>query len=549
MNSKYYECVNCTGINLPANIAKYIASIYLPLAIAFAVIILFDIRLTTGPANAFILYSQVVSSIFSLDADGQVKPVANIKTYQDLLKGYRVVYGIFNLEFVENLLPPFCFSSNFNALSVLLLDYGVAVFPLLMIIVIVLCLRLKECFSGAADSCGKRLILRRYRCSCRKINEALLPAFATFILLSYTKFSLTSSYISSTQSLIDEYGKKANSLRVYFAGQMSTNDTQYKYQYFLPSIIVTIFVCVIPVLLLHYPLRVFEWLISKVTILWKFYPIDRVHVFLDTFQGCYRNNMRFFAGLYFLFRLVLNVIYTATGSWLQQYIAQQIVCVVMITLVAICRPYNKENWIFNYVDVLIFADLAIINALTLYLYTIGEDTNQIHSVSTFVFQYVLVFLPLIFMVGYVFWYLITRQNALLKSRLFCCLKHPTKPLYQSIQRQNGVTLTRSELAVDDLNTEDEDEAFFARAEATNHFHQVNANNGSGSIEVHDCAQPEMEIHREDDAGQSMLKTSDSRKTFSTGSTVSKGYGSFSSDRLSSNSSHSRGTMNNEQPKK
>ena len=425
VNTVAYDCVNCSGGG--TNVLKYLALVYLPLATFFTALIVFDIRLTTGPANAFIVYAQVVSSTFSLDADGQVplnRLAVSVKDYEFLLKSYRVIYGIFNLEFLENLLPPLCFSTSFNTLTVLLLDYGVAVFPLFMIlIVVVLCLRMKECCSSATRSIREHVVPRGWRCSCRwntrSINEALLPAFAAFLLLSYTKFSLTSSYIIGTQPLIDENGIEKEPFRVYYAGYLTSDDPGYVYPYLIPSSVVfAIFVCITPLLLLFYPLQAFEWCLSLVAFLWRWYPADKIHVFLDAFQGCYRNNMRFFAGLYFLFRLAINAIYLATNSWLQQFVAQQIACVMMVTLVAVCRPYNKENWLFNYVDVLIFADLAMVNALSLYLYTTTAQSNLTPSLSAFVFQYILVFLPLIYMLSYVAWYVVTRTW--LKEKLPCC---------------------------------------------------------------------------------------------------------------------------------
>ncbi len=94
VNSLHYECVECSNINLAVNIAKYVASIYIPLATLFTVLIVFDIRLTTGPANAFILYCQVVSSTFNLDADGQIPGSVSAKSYQSLLNAYRVTWNL-----------------------------------------------------------------------------------------------------------------------------------------------------------------------------------------------------------------------------------------------------------------------------------------------------------------------------------------------------------------------------------------------------------------------------------------------------------------------
>ena len=467
VNTLRYECVNCTDINLAANIAKYVATSYLPLAVLFSVIIIFDIRLTAGSANAFILYAQVVSSTFSLDAEGQI-PMNGLTNGtgfpQDLLDGCKLVYGIFNLEFAENLLHPFCFSTRFNTLSVLLLDYGVALFPLLMIFLVMLCLKIKECCSDHVRPCRKMGagISRRFSFikQKRSINEALLPAFATFILLSYTKFSLTSSYITSTQPLIDVSGTPVGSHRVYFAGHMPADSTEYKYVYLLPASIVFTFVCIIPILLFVYPLRALEWCLSKVPFLWKFYPTDKVLIFLDTFQGCYKNNMRFFAGLYFLFRLVINTVYIITTNWIQQYSTQQIICVVMAVLVALCQPYKKEYHIFNYIDPLMFANLAVINSLNMYLLmatTVGS------FVVIFILQFILVFIPLV----YVIICMICCVVNWLK-RWQCCRKEDSHRQLTSMLA-DGTTSINSPDTETEVDDDDEDESLFARARRANRY--------------------------------------------------------------------------------
>ena len=128
-----YDCVYCINTNIAANAIYYILSVYLPLFILFLVILLLNIKVTTGPANAFTLYCQVLSSTFDLNADRQV-PVHLIssQTYP-FLQTYRFIYGIFNLDFLESLLPPLCLRTHLNALNVLQLDYLVVFFPLLMI--------------------------------------------------------------------------------------------------------------------------------------------------------------------------------------------------------------------------------------------------------------------------------------------------------------------------------------------------------------------------------------------------------------------------------
>ncbi len=430
VNSDTFKCVQYNDTNVAVHALFYILSVYAPLFILFTVIIVFNIRLTTGPAIAFILYSQVISSTFYPNADGHIPLNTLVNHSRRLTNAYRRSYGIFNLEFVENLVKPFCLGGNLNTLDVLQLNYIVALFPLLMIILVLGYIRVKAFILAKCWRSRGRLAVRTqqvtYLARKWKLGESLLHAFAAFILLSYTKFSLTSSYIVIFQHLLDEHNKKvAGPPRVFFAGQYATNDPEYKSRYLFPAIIVyATFVAIPPLLLLHYPLRLFESCINRVRCIRRLYPADKVHILLDTFQGCYRNNMRFFAGLYFIFRLIMHVSYIMTAGMLVQFTVQQVVCTSFAILVALCRPYTRD--FLNYVDSLIFANLAIINSLSLFLCMYAQmNQGQRLPLAPFIIQYILIFLPWVYMIGFVIWYLMSPRHAQIKTLIGKCLRSNT----------------------------------------------------------------------------------------------------------------------------
>ena len=220
----------------------------------------------------------------------------------------------------------------------------------------------------------------------RHLGESLLPAFAAFILLSYTKLVFISSHIA-TKVYIKKDNEDIVEERVFYAGHLHYYDVQYIPYLITLMLVYATFVAIPPLVLLDHPLRMFEWCLSKVNCLWHLYPVDKVHFFQDTFQGCFRNNCRFTAGLYFLFRLLTSVTFALSQTWLQQYIVQQIACMVIVVILALFRPYNKENNIFNYIDILVFANLALINAISLYPYEYAMNNPRTSTlpVSALVF--------------------------------------------------------------------------------------------------------------------------------------------------------------------
>ena len=478
VNSPTYDCILCN--HTKSHIAKYVASIYIPLFFMFTILILFDIRLTMGPANAFILYCQVVASTFDLDADGQIPLNLITKRSNQLLQAYRFPYGIFNLEFIENFLPPLCLGTRFNNLSVFLLDYAVALAPILMIVIIILCVKLKEwiterckCFNTRSHTISRAASQRAIQLQ-RNISEAMLPAFAAFILLSYTKFSITSSYLIHYQPLIYQNGSY-DSYRAYYAGQFAITDTEYVLKYMLPAIIIfATFVLIPPLLLLDYPLRGFERVLGKVDCLWRFYPVDKIHVFLDTFQGCYKNKMRFFAGLYFLFRLAVNASYAFTNTWLEQYVIQQLACAIMIMLLAICQPYNDENKVFNHVDTFIFTNLAALNSLSFYMYSFSQNNAHVHPpTSAFVVQYILVFLPLFYMLGYIIKTVLLPR---IVTKCAACLRYNGYQPLVSVARNFGTLAATGSRR--ELGTSTEIEHMLERAKLDNTYQPSNPSHGA-----------------------------------------------------------------------
>ena len=84
------------------------------------------------------------------------------------------------------------------------------------------------------------------------VMRIAIAELLAFHLLSYTKFSLTSSYILEKQNLIAEDGSYTDT-RVYYAGQLDVHDSTYITYYNIPSVVVFALVCIIPIMLLVYP--------------------------------------------------------------------------------------------------------------------------------------------------------------------------------------------------------------------------------------------------------------------------------------------------------
>ncbi len=94
---------------------------------------LFNVKATSGQANSFVFFAQILTSVFKIDGDGVI-PLANITNHAEALKSvYVILYDIWNQNFFQLLLPSFCLSSSITILQILSTGYLTALFPLLLV--------------------------------------------------------------------------------------------------------------------------------------------------------------------------------------------------------------------------------------------------------------------------------------------------------------------------------------------------------------------------------------------------------------------------------
>lgn len=399
VNSYSYKCVPCSNIAL--NVLAYISLTYLPYLVLFLCIVYFDIRVMSGPAVGFILYSQLISAgLFDLSTQS-VEYSENVLS--NLTKAYRIVYGVLNLDSLSQLIDPFCVNENFTALDVISLDFAIALFPLFLIIIIRLFMRLKSIKCRRRQR-GIRNMTSVAATQSVDSNKSLLHPFVAFIYLSYAKFSITSAKLMSTTQLMNQDGVGIYPQVLYYAGQYRFDDLNYIFPYGIMAISVYIFCVTLPPLVLLGPIQLIDWITDKPRFAWlkRHWPTIRIHIFLDAFQGCYKPKRQYFAGIYFLFRLIMFTLYAFTFNSITFLLWQQFFLTIIIVLVAFLQPYKAK--ILNYVDTLILVNLATINCIEMYLGTVRAGKHHKLPVVMFATAYVLIWLPLICMLVYVMWW-------------------------------------------------------------------------------------------------------------------------------------------------
>lgn len=194
--------------------------------------------------------------------------------------------------------------------------------------------------------------------------------------------------------------------RVLYDGEMETFSPEHL-PYAIPALFCLLTLGMIPpVLLLAHPL---SYQIAGVCeISDETHPklchlcsrVDRLKPILDSFQGCFKDNFRFFAGLYFTYRWIGLLAYATSPNLSVFYTVLQMLLTLILLTHAVAQPY--ENKWHNLLDALLLTNLALINLFSgfNYYYTrIMPQEVQYQQVVdvTLSLQLALIYLPIVSM--------------------------------------------------------------------------------------------------------------------------------------------------------
>ncbi len=419
----HHKCVHCKG-NSPKYGWTYVAFELILITGFFLIVMTFNISATSGAMNAFVFFAQVMAGSFSINASGDI-PLETITHRSDsLVEIYASLYGIWRLDFI---FPNLCLSPHLTAQNAYLLLYFKAIYPVFLILVFLAVVWLHDHGVQPFYSCGKWVSrqLRRLR-KPWTVQKTVIHALATFLVLSFTKFTELSFFILAPARLIHHDGSIVTWVPRYY-GELKYLSAVHIPYFLVATLFLILFVILPTLLLLLLPART-KWgklFFNKAFKILHINPDGRLHIFLQTFQGSFKDgsgskgeiNCQIFAGIYLLLRFVIFMLASLLPS--RDYlIYQQFVCSIAILLFAIFRPYRENR--YNILDISAFTLLGTINLLTIFNSLLVAVDVELSPVL-FTVQYVLVFVPLIIMIIW-FSYTIIKH---------CCGKHIKLKSFQS----------------------------------------------------------------------------------------------------------------------
>ena len=375
----------------------YILSELVPVTLVFIVVLVFNISFTSGRVSGLILFSQLLG-MFDIDASGIIKfTTAEKHTIDKWAQGYKILYGVFNLEFFNSEALSFCIITNASALDIIAFKYVTILYTLVLIASVI----------WIMNKCGGRCC-GKY-CQITTVKSSVIHGISSFLVICYTQCVRISMNLLNPVHFNVEVGNEYSPpARVWYNAEVKYFRKEHL-QYALPALFCLLTIGILPpALLLSYPL------LNKLIAFFGFedfklmssishkLSISNLKPLLDSFQSCFKDNMRFFAGLYFLYRMVILFIYAITTSYSAYYTAVSGALLIILVLHAVCQPY--VNRAHNIIDALLLADLILISSFSFYNYHRNHYMRGIkHFTTTIaaVLQLILIYLPLIVLGVYI----------------------------------------------------------------------------------------------------------------------------------------------------
>ena len=368
----------------------YLVSEILPLTLMFILVLIFNVSFVSGELNGFIFFVQVFD-LFSITGNGFIWFP---RTAFRALITIRAIYRFLNFDFFSANQLAFCLWKGATSLDMIVFKFVTVIYALLLIVVTI----------WLMNKCN---IYQRLSClRVSTVKNSVIHGLSTFLVMVYTQCAKVSF------KLLDFTEIHAKGYRYVYTVASYQGNLKYfgcgHFPYTIPAILSLVFVVVSPVIILTlYPscFKIISFFnlekVSCVSWLMQRVPHTLIKPFADSFQSCFKDNMRFFAGLYFAYRVIILIGWFAPSHFNQSYILLELMLITILVIHSLAQPYNSRK--HNALDTLLFFDLALINGITLYNYHYTKyNEHRKYGIDVLIhIQLALAYVPLVCFIVYI----------------------------------------------------------------------------------------------------------------------------------------------------
>ena len=414
--SYYKECKEC--MPQPLGWLLFFIRLTVPLTLICVIVIVFRISFASPVLYSFVLIAQLLNTVLCRNNPFEISGYTYSYSFYKFSADF---VGLFNLDFFMFLIPSFCISEHMSTLTVIAMEYLAALYPILFTLAVYLFISLHDRGCKIIVICWRPF----HKCLARfrrrwELKGSVVNAFASFFLLSYSRFCSISLSLLKPVPLHDKYGNVTYTL--YYAADFNVGT--YIPLAILSSIITVTMVLLPAVFLLFYQNRFFQRCLFSCKI-----KCVLIHELANITQGYFKNgttpgtrDCRWFAGVY----LLLRIIFIAFGAQKYHFIVYQMIFIITPAIILSLRPYKKDR--YNYFDAFLLVLFAMGSAWYIY--------HEAFRNSPWFFVYIIVtFILVLYIVMFLSW---MKSSLTSRCDYSCC--HRRRATHQTGSSTDNETL-------------------------------------------------------------------------------------------------------------
>ena len=365
------ECSKCWGHGY--GWVLYFFLELFPITVMYLLVVIFHIRATSSPLSALVFMSQIIVYTIRLNVPLHMEIENKVTGFPYVaLKVLLVLCGMWSLDFFRAVIPPFCVSSSLTSGYLLALEYLVAFYPIFLIFITYLCIKLHD--NNFRPVVWLWRPLHRHFVHLRRSwdsTASIINAFTTFLLLSFSKilfttFTLLYTFHIRYRSQYKHYSSREQCILIYDPTVRCYTQEHSKFATMAVCVLVN-FILTPTILLIVYPTRLFRRCIACC----GFHRWHALCIFVESFQGQYKDgtngtrDFRMVSASFLILRMLILASFLPHHK-IDIFPSPKLQCILFITATgfyAIAKPY-KSN-LRNIADILILVLLAIVSLILL----------------------------------------------------------------------------------------------------------------------------------------------------------------------------------------
>ena len=370
-------CILCPDVGW--NWFRYMMAACVPLTLFYVMIFFFKINVTSSYLLAVVVYCQPLSvSTFSRLILSEIIYI-NL-SFITAGKIFLSLYGIWNLDFFRPYYSDICL--GMGPLPTLALDYAIAVYPLLLMVITYLLIVLYDRNYRVVTAMWRplRVLFSYYRRNW-DVRTSVIDAYATFFLLSNVKFLSVSFDLLVPTRVYELHQDHYNySLGLYYAADIEYFGSEHL-PYGILAIIMCLFFVILPVTTLAlYPFSFFQRFLNLFPVRWCIF----IHTFMDAFQGCYKDGMepgthdcRWFSSVYFFCRFLFFILYAFIPNTVF-FVIVAIIAFNLSLLIMAVQPFKSSVAHYNLLNAVFVQLFALFLIAKVGITLSGLYMKQLH---------------------------------------------------------------------------------------------------------------------------------------------------------------------------